>query len=144
MEKKIAAKPTTYAGVQFHSRLEARHAVFYDTLGVPWKYEPYTFEFNNGWTYTPDFELDLDTPSLIEVKPVYPNAEYLEILAVVAEQASIILAVGGFWKKQLPEYFDLPEEHNVEARELFRKGRTYPVQTITRATVAACSYRFDI
>lgn len=36
----IAAIPTRYAGCHFRSRLEARWAVFFDTLGIKWEYEP--------------------------------------------------------------------------------------------------------
>lgn len=32
--------PTMYKGIQFRSRLEARWAVFFDTLGIEWEYEP--------------------------------------------------------------------------------------------------------
>src|SRR5262245_3495425 len=31
---------TIYRGYRFRSRLEARWAVFFQTLGVPWEYEP--------------------------------------------------------------------------------------------------------
>jgi hypothetical protein len=35
----IKAIETTYKGYRFRSRLEARWAVFFDTLGIRWKYE---------------------------------------------------------------------------------------------------------
>jgi hypothetical protein len=35
---------TRYAGCRFRSRLEARWAVFFDTLGIAWEYEPQGFE----------------------------------------------------------------------------------------------------
>jgi hypothetical protein len=50
----IAAIPTTYAGVRFRSRLEARWAATFDLLGWEWAYEPYDL---NGWI--PDFVLTL-------------------------------------------------------------------------------------
>lgn len=51
---------TRYAGHRFRSRLEARWAVFFDTLGVAWQYEPEGFELPSG-RYLPDFLLpDLD------------------------------------------------------------------------------------
>jgi len=54
--------PTRYAGVNFRSRLEATWAVFFDSIGLPWRYEPFDLE---GWT--PDFLLQDDI--LCEVKP---------------------------------------------------------------------------
>jgi hypothetical protein len=57
----IQAIETRYAGCRFRSRLEARWAVFFDTLGVPWEYEPEGFDLDGLW-YLPDFYLpDLDT-----------------------------------------------------------------------------------
>ena len=35
----IKAIETTYKGYRFRSRLEARWAVFFETLGIRWKYE---------------------------------------------------------------------------------------------------------
>lgn len=56
----IAPIETHYAGCRFRSRLEARWAVFFDTLGVPWEYEPQGFEVGpdmiRRW-YLPDFYL---------------------------------------------------------------------------------------
>lgn len=45
---------TAYAGRLFRSRTEARWAVFYDALGLPWEYEKEGFELPTGW-YLPDF-----------------------------------------------------------------------------------------
>lgn len=52
----IAAIPTTYAGVTFRSRTEARWAVFFDQLDIPWDYEPEGYQLKAGW-YAPDFWL---------------------------------------------------------------------------------------
>lgn len=46
---------TTYNGYRFRSRLEARWAVFFDTLGIRYEYEPEGFEMSNGIKYLPDF-----------------------------------------------------------------------------------------
>jgi hypothetical protein len=61
--------PTTYAGVNFRSRLEAKWAAFFDLVCWRWTYEPLDYP---GWI--PDFMLE--EPSsfgqagiLIEVKP---------------------------------------------------------------------------
>jgi len=42
--KYVHAIETRYQGYHFRSRLEARWAVFFDTLGIPWEYEPQGFE----------------------------------------------------------------------------------------------------
>jgi hypothetical protein len=48
---------TRYAGVLFRSRLEARWAVFFDSLKIQWHYEPEGFESAAGMRYLPDFFL---------------------------------------------------------------------------------------
>lgn len=90
----VKSIPTRYAGCHFRSRLEARWAVFFDALDIPWEYEPAGFELapfddadtwggrTQGWDehlgfYLPDFFL----PSLdawFEVKGA--KATSLELL----------------------------------------------------------------
>jgi hypothetical protein len=50
---RIANIPTTYNGVQFRSRLEAKWAAFFDLLGWRWHYEPLDLD---GWI--PDFLIE--------------------------------------------------------------------------------------
>lgn len=57
--------PTTYAGVRFRSRLEAKWAAFFDLLGWSWQYEPFDLA---GWI--PDFILPGKCPVLVEIKPI--------------------------------------------------------------------------
>lgn len=61
------ARPTTYAGVNFRSRLEARWAAFFDLAGWRWEYEPVDLV---GWS--PDFLLfDIVGRRMwVEVKPI--------------------------------------------------------------------------
>jgi len=59
---------TQYKGYRFRSRLEARWAVFFDNLQIPYKYEVEGFELD-GDRYLPDFWL----PTLgawVEIKPI--------------------------------------------------------------------------
>lgn len=56
--------PTTYRGVRFRSRLEAKWACFFDLMGWRWEYEPFDAD-----GYIPDFVLLGDDPVLVEVKP---------------------------------------------------------------------------
>ena len=53
----LKAIQTEYKGYKFRSRLEARWAVFFDTLGVKWEYEPEGYDLGNGVYYLPDFLL---------------------------------------------------------------------------------------
>jgi hypothetical protein len=60
----IKAIETTYKGYRFRSRLEARWAVFFDTLGIPWKYENEGYQKEvdtvdgiKNFRYLPDFFL---------------------------------------------------------------------------------------
>lgn len=50
------AIPQRYAGVTFRSKTEARWAVFFDTLSIPWVYEIQGFDLG-GEAYLPDFLL---------------------------------------------------------------------------------------
>lgn len=62
---------TVYKGYRFRSRLEARWAVFFDSLGLHWEYEKEGFDLN-GKYYLPDFYL----PHLdlwVEIKPGDPD-----------------------------------------------------------------------
>lgn len=64
----ITAIETEYRGYRFRSRLEARWAVFFDALGLPWEYEVQGYQLPDGTAYLPDFWL----PTLntwYEVKP---------------------------------------------------------------------------
>lgn len=76
---KIAAIPTTYAGVRFRSRLEAKWAAFFDLLTWPWEYEPLDLD-----GYVPDFILRFAAPIAVEVKPLLwlATGEEAEIIAV--------------------------------------------------------------
>ena len=76
---------TLYNGYRFRSRLEARWAVFFDTLGVKYEYEPEGYVLPDGTYYLPDFlihdvitrhaksEIDYTNDIFVEVKGI-PNA----------------------------------------------------------------------
>ena len=63
----IKAIETRYAGYHFRSRLEARWAVFFDSLKIKYRYEPEGFKFSDE-CYLPDFYLP-DLKMFAEVKP---------------------------------------------------------------------------
>lgn len=70
---------TTYNGYKFRSRLEARWAIYFDTLGIAYYYEHEGYDLGEvGW-YLPDFYL----PQMdwwAEVKPVKFSAVELKKL----------------------------------------------------------------
>ena len=59
---------TRYKGHRFRSRLEARWAVFFDSIGIEWEYEPEGFSMPDGEYYLPDFYIE-DWNTWIEIKP---------------------------------------------------------------------------
>lgn len=59
--------PTTYKGILFRSRLEARWAYYWDLIGLKWMYEFEGFILSNGEYYLPDFYIP--EFGYIEIKP---------------------------------------------------------------------------
>jgi hypothetical protein len=59
-------------GCRFRSRLEARWAVFFTTMGLKWEYEPEGFDMD-GTLYLPDFRVwtPQGAPIWYEVKPFH-------------------------------------------------------------------------
>lgn len=64
----IKAIETQYKGYRFRSRLEARWAVFFDALGIRWKYEPEGYDLGKAGWYLPDFWIP-DLEFHVEIKP---------------------------------------------------------------------------
>lgn len=62
---------TTYRGIEYRSRLEARWAAFFTGLGWTFTYEPF-----DGDGYIPDFIIHGSAPLLVEVKPAATDEEY--------------------------------------------------------------------
>lgn len=79
---KIKAIETTYAGVTFRSRLEARWAVFFDTAKITWEYEPERVALPGGGTYLPDFRTN--GSGWVEVKGAEENLDKPYLLRAVS------------------------------------------------------------
>lgn len=97
----IHAIETEYNGYRFRSRLEARWAVFFDTLGVPYDYEPEGFELGSGIRYLPDFWLPTWN-SWVEIKPtmdVCDTERAMHLLGILAENTGKfgLLLIGEVW-----------------------------------------------
>lgn len=65
----MQAIETVYHGYRFRSRLEARWAVFFDALDIPYEYELEGFQFEDGTRYLPDFWLP-EQKLWCEIKPM--------------------------------------------------------------------------
>jgi hypothetical protein len=82
--------PTPYAGRYFRSRLEARWAVFFDALHVPYIYEPETCNLSDR--YLPDFWLPVQE-CFVEIKPTYDpvaNDKYYQLANVTDKRILLI------------------------------------------------------
>ena len=68
----LKAIETRYKGYRFRSRLEARWAVFFDTLGIEYRYEYEGFDVTVAGWYLPDFYLP-EQKYWIEIKGQWPT-----------------------------------------------------------------------
>lgn len=88
------AIPTHYGRCHFRSRLEARWAVFFDTLDLPWEYEREGYELPSG-RYLPDFWLPL-VNMWAEVKPEKLNgAEQTKAIELAIATRAPVLCLEG-------------------------------------------------
>jgi len=72
MTQDLKAIPTTYSGIEFRSRLEARWAAFLDNVKADWDYEPQDFD-----GYIPDFRIHAPNGRVtyLEIKPGLTRAD---------------------------------------------------------------------
>jgi len=91
----IKAIETRYKSYRFRSRLEARWAVFFDALGIRYKYEEYGFE-SNGYSWLPDFYLP-DTGTWVEVKGGIPSQDDATKMGSILDYGSPLPFFSGSW-----------------------------------------------
>lgn len=84
---------TYYNGYRFRSRLEARWAVFFDSLGIKYEYEPEGLSIN-GKNYLPDFYLP-ESKQFFEVKGVMSAEDNEKIEALIAAGYSVTVGMDG-------------------------------------------------
>lgn len=90
----IKAIPTLYRGVKFRSQLEARWAVFFDGLGLKWRYESQAFNLPVVGGYLPDFMLMGTQGSVFaEVKPS-SKSDLSKPLALSVAGHTVVLLLG--------------------------------------------------
>jgi hypothetical protein len=117
---------TVYNGYRFRSRLEARWAVFFNTLNVRYEYESEGFELGDGIRYLPDFWLP-DHRCWVEIKPPGEWAYHHECL-LLAQQSDcrlVLYITGNHWPG---EYGIAPhpitsDEFGAQSPWLFALGR---------------------
>jgi hypothetical protein len=98
----IKAIETVYNGYRFRSRVEARWAVFFDTLGIEYEYEKEGYDLPSG-RYLPDFWLPQmllrttaseDYGVWLEVKPIEPNDHEYAVATELGEGTKAPVVVG--------------------------------------------------
>lgn len=84
MNEELKPIETTYKGYRFRSRLEARWAVAFDSLGWDWQYEVEGYELRGG-RYLPDFSIRLadGTKRWWEIKPERERARRTSTRSVI-------------------------------------------------------------
>src|SRR5690242_2299135 len=93
----MKALATQYAGYLFRSRLEARWAVFFETLHLPYRYESEGYELD-GICYLPDFWLP-EQDCWLEIKGQSPTEVEQEKARRLALQSGkeVYLLAGECW-----------------------------------------------
>jgi hypothetical protein len=96
------SKHTWYGKNWFRSKLEAKWAVFYDQLGLSWRYEPGPFDLGDR-TYTPDFWIE-EWRCHVEIKflakKLWPSL-HLRRLCKLKPKCAVLLVTG---QPELGEY----------------------------------------
>jgi hypothetical protein len=93
MTSMVKAIDTNYNGHRFRSRLEARWAVFFDSLGIKYRYELEGFDLD-GVYYLPDFWLPHSVPDSaamgwglwVEIKPHQVSDDELKKVILLVEK----------------------------------------------------------
>jgi hypothetical protein len=91
----LKAIETRHKGYRFRSRLEARWAVYLDTMGIRWLYESEGYDLGSAGFYLPDFYLP-QVALWAEVKPeALTDSEMLKVEQLaVQSRHGVVLLVG--------------------------------------------------
>jgi hypothetical protein len=94
----IQALETYHNGHHFRSRVEARWAVFFDHLSIPYEYEPAGYQGPTGLRYLPDFKIQLPKDCWFEVKGAEPNKDEMAKARMLATGTNlpVLVAFGNF------------------------------------------------
>lgn len=77
---------TQHAGIKFRSRIEARWAIFLDSLKLTWEYEAEGFDLGDGVWYLPDFWL-AKLRLWVEIKGADPDEDACDKATRLAQQS---------------------------------------------------------
>ena len=106
----MKAIETAYKGYRFRSRLEARWAVFFDTMGFEYQYEPEGFDLD-GLLYLPDFYLPR-VKMWAEVKPESFSEEETKKAQLLAKHTGkpVLMLIGppdmkNYWAWEYLNYY---------------------------------------
>lgn len=77
---------TRYGGIQYRSRLEAKWAAFFDSIGWWHTYEPFDAD-----GYIPDFMIQGDAPLLVEIKPAVTHRDFTDMSSYLWGR------INGYW-----------------------------------------------
>lgn len=162
--------PTAYNGHLFRSRLEARWAVFFDTMGWRYAYEAEGYDLEGKW-YLPDFWFPAFN-CWIEIKPDSPETYDAKALLLAAKSEKRVLVIrGNPWPEDYGIYlcapkmylFDIPwvwtlgevDDEEVwlwsdpvgaialNPNDNYRSTPAFPSRRINDALLAARSARFE-
>lgn len=98
---------TLYHGYRFRSRLEARWAVFLDSLGVKYEYEPEGFKLPDGSMYLPDFRVMCHASRGGDCKP-FPL--YIEVKGQMDEASAKKIKAFSWYDAFEGINWDLPDD----------------------------------
>jgi hypothetical protein len=122
----IKAIETRYDGCRFRSRLEARFAVFFNELQIPWEYEPEGFETAAG-PYLPDFRIkipqvkDYGHHQWFEVKPdnATDDPRHAAFAAEIIEPVIVARGLPRSYEAQMRTWQSPLMAHNVNGPDLW-------------------------
>lgn len=92
----MKALPTTYNGIRYRSRTEARWAVFFDLVGIHARYEEEGYQTSSG-PYLPDFVIRFgEKDAFFEVKGQDPTERERALAVALARDANahVFIACG--------------------------------------------------
>jgi hypothetical protein len=102
---------TIYNGNRFRSRLEARWAVFFDALGVPYEYEKEGYNLDEAGCYLPDFWLP-QQQGWVEIKGPEPtDSDALKACALAYGTKEPVFVFVGEIRLGIRSYFAHPAHH---------------------------------
>jgi hypothetical protein len=119
--RELRAIETRYNGYRFRSRLEARWAVFFDSLVIEYRYETEGFRLPSGTLYLCDFEVP-EWAAWIEIKPestdVSAAQAKLRQLSDATGRAALLVA-GSPWPDEYRVDFWHPNASKWQERCIF-------------------------